>query len=103
MGITATTSDPCVHICGSDNLSILTTYVDDLLFGGATPLPKHNTRQLMDRFAMTGTGGVSMVLGMQITREAETLTISHGHYARSVLARLGRPTSGGAIWMSHTH
>ena len=42
MGFTATASDPCVYIFGSDdNLSILTMYVDDpLLLGGDTPLLK---------------------------------------------------------------
>ena len=80
MGFTATASDPCVHIVGSgDNLSILTMYVDDLLLlGGNTPLLKDIKSQLMSRFAMSHTGDVSMVLGMQIPRirEAKTLTIS---------------------------
>ena len=73
-----------------DNLSVLTMYVDDLLhLGGNTPLLKDLKIQLMDRFAMTDMGDVSMVLGMQITRdrEAKTLTTSQDHYANSVLAR----------------
>ena len=93
MGFTATASDPCVYIFGSDdNLSILTMYVDNLvLLGGDTPLLKDFKSQLMGRFAMNDMGDVSMVLGMQITRdrEAKTLTSSQEHYARSVPARFG--------------
>ena len=93
IGFTATASDPCVYIFGSDNsLSVLTMYVDDLLLlGGNTPLLKDLRTQLMDRFAMTDMGDVSMVPGIQITRdrEAKTLTISQEHYAKSVLARFG--------------
>lgn len=66
MRSTAITSDPCVYPFGSDDtLSILTMYVDDLLFlGGNSPLLNHLKRQLMDRFAMTDMGNVSLVLGM---------------------------------------
>ena len=67
IGFTATASDPCVYIFGSDdNLSVLTMYVDDLfLLGGTTPLLKDLKIQMMDRFAMADMGNVSMVLGMQ--------------------------------------
>ena len=64
MGFTATAPDPCVYIFSSDDsLGILTMCTEDLLLlGRDTPL-------LMD---------VSMVLGMQITREREatSMTIS---------------------------
>ena len=85
---TATASGPCVG--SNDNLSVLTMYVDDLLLlGRKTPLLKDLKFQLMDRFATSDKGDVSMVLGIQITgdREAKTLTISQEHYAKSVLAR----------------
>ena len=90
---TATASDPCVYIFGSDdNLSVLTMYAYHLLLlRGNTPLLKDLKTQLMGRFAMTDKEDVSMVPGMQITRdrEAKTLTISQEHYAKSVLARFG--------------
>ena len=93
IGFTATPSDPCVYIFGSDdNLSVLTMYVDDLLLlGGITPLLKDLKIQLMDQFAMNYMGDVSMVLGMQTARdrEAKTMTISQEHNAKSVLARFG--------------
>ena len=45
----------------------------------------------MERFTTTDMGHVSLVLGMQITRdrEARTLTISQEHYTKSILARFG--------------
>ena len=111
IGITATASDPCVYIFGSDdNLSVLTMYVDNpLLLGANTPLLKDLNIQLMDVFAMTDMRGVSMVLGMQIARdgEAKTLTISQEHYANSVLARFGMAkcdpvhTAGAEAELSH--
>ena len=93
MGFTSTASDPCVYIFygTDDNIIILAMYVDDFLLGGYTPLLKDLKSQLMGRFPMTDLGDVSLMLGMQLTRdrEAETLNISHEHYARSVLARFG--------------
>ena len=73
MGFTATASDPRVFIFGSDdNLSILTIYVDDLLLlGGDTPLLNDLKNRLRDRLAMSDVKDVSMVLGMQITRDRE--------------------------------
>ena len=67
-------------------------YVGDLLLlGEDTTLLKDLKIQLMDRLAKANIEDVSMVQGMQITRDrgAKTLTISQEHYAKSVLARLG--------------
>ena len=93
IGFKTTASDPCVYMFGSDdNLSVLTMFVDDLLlFEGNTSLLKDLKIQLMDRFAMTDIGDVSMVLSMQTTsdREAKVLTNGQDHYANSVLARFG--------------
>ena len=97
IGFLATASDPCVYIFGSnDNLSVLTMRVDDLLLlEGNTPLLKDLEIGLMDRFAMTDMGDISMVVDMQIARNREdkTLTISQEHYAKSVLARFGMAES----------
>ena len=50
--------------------------------------------KLMDKFKMTDLGDVSLVLGMQITRDREkkTLTISREEYTKSILERFGMPT-----------
>ena len=92
MGFTPTTSDRCVYTFGtSETFSILTLYVDNLLLlGGNASALQELKRELMNRFTMTDMGGVSLVLGVQITRdrEAGTLTISQEHYT-AVLARFG--------------
>ena len=45
----------------------------------------------MDKFKMTDMGDVSLVLGMQVTRDRgkKTLTISQGNYTKSILDRFG--------------
>ena len=45
----------------------------------------------MEKFKMTDMGDVSLVLGMQITRDREkkTLTISQEEYTKSILERFG--------------
>ena len=46
----------------------------------------------MDKFKMTDLGDVSLVLGMQITRDREkkTLKISQEEYTKSILERFGK-------------
>ena len=69
---------------------ILTLYADDLLvIGGDILLTRENQEQLM-KFKMTDMGDVSLMLGMQITRdwEKKTLTISQ-EYTKSILERFG--------------
>ena len=45
----------------------------------------------MDQFKMTDMGDVSLVLGMQVTRDRQgkTLTISQENYTKSILERFG--------------
>ena len=91
MAFTPTTYGPCVYTFGtSETFSILTLYVDDLLLLGInTPVLQEVKRKLMNRFTMTDMGDVSLVLGMQISRDrkAGTLAISQEHYTKSILAR----------------
>ena len=48
-------------------------------------------RKLMDRFKMTDMGDVSLVLGMQVTRDrrGKTLTISQENCTKPILERFG--------------
>ena len=64
---------------------------DLLLLGGNASVLQELKRKLINRFIMTGMGDVSLVLGMQTTRdrEAGTFTISQEHYTKSILARFG--------------
>ena len=54
---------------------ILTLYVDDLLvIGGDIQLMEKIMSKLIEKFKMTDMGDVSLVLGMQITRDREKKT-----------------------------
>ena len=59
------------------------------MIGGDILLTRENQEQLM-KFKMTDMGDVSLMLGMQITRdwEKKTLTISQ-EYTKSILERFG--------------
>ena len=66
--------------------------MDDLLvIGGDIQLIEEIRSKLMEKFKMTDMDDVSLVLGMQITRDREkkTLTISQEGYTKSILERLG--------------
>ena len=71
---------------------ILTIYVDDLLLVGQNKvLLEQLEEKLVRRFDTKCMGDVSMVLGMQVTRNREkgTFTISQAHYTKSVLETYG--------------
>ena len=66
--------------------------MDDLLvIGGDIQLIEKIKRKLMDQLKMTDMGDVSLVLGMQVTRDRQgkTLTISQENYTKSILERFG--------------
>ena len=72
------------YIYNHDGVIIVTLYVDDLLVvGGDIQLIEKIWSKLMEKFKMTDMGDVSLVLGMQTTRDREkkTLTISQEEYA----------------------
>ena len=79
---------------------IITLYVDDLLVIGINVrVIETIKKKLKDNFQMSDLGDVSLVLGMQVTRDRKkgTLTISQEDYTKSILARFGmencRPSS----------
>ena len=83
IGFVPLKSDTCIYIYDNDGIIILTLYVDDLLvIGGDIELIEKIKRKLMDQFNMTDMGDVSLVLGMQVTRDRQgkTLTISQENY-----------------------
>lgn len=93
LGFTPLKSDTCVYIYRKkDVIIILTLYVDDLLIVGADiEVIGTIKRKLMQRFKMTDMGDVSLVLGMQVTRDRAncTLSISQEDYTRSILQKFG--------------
>ena len=71
---------------------IITLYVDDLLVIGSTVrVIETIKKKLKHNFQMSDLGDVSLVLGMQVTRDRKkgTLTISQEDYTKSILARFG--------------
>ena len=99
-------SDPCVYVYYTDDDSInnspantsrkpeaiLTLHVDDLMLtGGEKAVLKMLKEKLMSRFAITDMGDISLILGMQVTRNRENgmLTISQANCTRSVLEKYG--------------
>ena len=85
--------DTCVYIYNHNNtVVILNLYVDDLLIiGGNIQVIETIKEKLMGKFKMTDMGDVSLVLGMQVTRDRrrDSLTITQENYTKSTLDRLG--------------
>ncbi|CAM9435336.1 unnamed protein product, partial [Sphacelaria rigidula] len=76
----------------NDVVIILTLYMDDLLLVGADIQVIQSIKQkLVKWFKMTDMGDVSLVLGMQVTRDRQekTITISQEKYTRSILEKFG--------------
>ena len=72
IGFVPLKSDTCIYMYNHDGVIILTLYVDDLLvIGGDIQLIEKIRIKLMEKFKMTDVGDVSLVLGMQITRDGE--------------------------------
>ena len=93
IGFVPLKSDSCVYIYNHNNtVVIITLYVDDLLvIGSNVRVIETIKKKLKDNFQMSGLGNVSLVLGMQVTRDREkgTLTISQEDYTKSILIRFG--------------
>ena len=93
LGFVPLKSDTCVYIYRKNGVVIiLTLYVDDLLLVGADIQVIESIKQkLMKRFKMTDMGDVSLVLGMQVTRDRQqkTITTSQENYTKSILETFG--------------
>ena len=85
--------DTCAYIYNHNNtVVILTLYAYDLLIiGGIIQEIETIKEKLMVKFKMTDMGDVSLVLGMQVTRDRKrgTLTITQENCTKSILDRLG--------------
>ena len=93
IGLKSLKSDPCVYIYSEGGaIYVLTLYVDDvLLLGKDRKVLERIKRKLMGRFWMTDMGDVSLVLGMDVTRDRTkgTVTITQENYVKSLLERYG--------------
>ena len=76
--------DPCVYVKNDSSSKVfIVLYVDDLLVTGSS--------FLMTKFAMKDLGDVSLILGMQVSRDRlkGTLDINQGNYVNAILQRYG--------------
>ena len=93
IGFVLLKSGTCIYIYNHDGVVImLTLYVDDLLvIGGDIQLIENIRSTLMEKFKMADKGDVSLVLGMQITRDGEKKTSTSGQEecTKSILERFG--------------
>ena len=93
IGFVPLKSDSCVNIYNHNNtVVIITLYVDDLLvIGSNVRVIEAIKKKLKDNFQMSDLGDVSLVLGMQVTRDRKkgTLIISQEDCTKSILARFG--------------
>ena len=67
-------------------------YADDLLVTGSSKVGVSKIKAfLMTKFAMKGLGDVSLILGMQVSRDRlkGTLGINQGNYVKAILQRFG--------------
>ena len=93
IGFRPTQSDPCVYTHGSGvTLVILMLYVGDILITGKNPtLVEQKKKELKEIFEMTDMGGVSRILGMEVTRDFDegTLAMTRTAYVVNILERFG--------------
>ena len=93
IGFTSLKRDPYVYIYSEGGaIYVLTLYVDDvLLLGKDRKVLERIKRKLMGRFSMTDMGDVSLVLGMEVTRDRTkgTVAIIQENYVKSLLERYG--------------
>ena len=91
IGFKSLKSDPCVYIYSEGGaIYVLTLYVDDvLLLGKDRKVLERIKRKLMGRFLMTDMGDLSLVLGLEVTRDRTkgTVTITQENNVKSLLER----------------
>ena len=93
IGFKSLKPDPCVYVYSEGGaIYVLTLYIDDaLLLGNDRKLLERIKRKLMGCFSMTDMGDVSLVLGMEVTRDRTkgTVAITQENYVKSLLERYG--------------
>ena len=93
IGFKSLKSDPCVYIYSEGGaIYILTLHVNDVVpLGNDCKVLEIIKRKLMGPFSMTDMGDVSLILGMETTRDRTkwTVTIAQKNYVQSLLERYG--------------
>lgn len=90
-GLYAIPADPCVFVT-KDKRLIVALYVDDLLIlGKEIEEIKRFKQDISNRFDIKDLGAVSLILGIQVTRDRArgTITLDQSHYLREILKEHG--------------
>ena len=90
LGFVNSFADPCLYIRRrGDSVSMVLTFVDDILCAGSTEDVRKITADLSKMFSMTDGGEPKMFLGVQFARDRVrgTITLSQEKYAREILSR----------------
>jgi hypothetical protein len=90
-GFTNLKSDPCTYIRRiKDELEIITVWVDDMLLFTTTERSMFNLKaELRSLFEITDMGEPAKIVGIEINRTNETLTISQKQYILAILKSEG--------------
>lgn len=89
MGLTKSAADPCIYIQGKGrNTIFISVYVDDLLIFYCNEAKREEINaNLNENLDIKDLGKVKNILGIEITREKNAVTIHQAKYIRSILER----------------
>ena len=90
-GFMRLTSDPCVYSRREEaDLEIITVWVDDLmLFATSKELMNRMKTDIKSEWECTDLGEPTKIVGIEITRQGDSITISQQRYIESILRREG--------------
>ena len=84
--------DPCVYVKDDSSSKVfIVLHVDDLLVTQSSEVGTSKTKAFLIKFAMKDLGDVSLVSGMQVSRDRlkGTLDINQAIYVNAILQRYG--------------
>jgi hypothetical protein len=89
VGFTRLYSDPCAYIrCKGDDFQIITVWVDDLLIFANTEEGMHLTKeQIACKWQVTDLGEPSKIIGIEIKRNTDSISISQQRYIKAILKK----------------
>jgi hypothetical protein len=84
-------SDPCMYVQWEENnIAIITVWVDDLLlFASSEKMMQHMKDTISSEWEVTDLGKPRKIVGIEITMDEDSVTISQQKYIESILEREG--------------
>ena len=91
LGFNPLQSDPCAYVRKHrDNLEVITVWVDDLLlFATTDDLMKKMKEEIKSEWEVTDLGELAKIVGTEIKRNNDSITITQGKYINTILKREG--------------